>query len=169
MLKEKMRIEKLINVNFKREKETYGNMFKSRKGVNEYVEANRAPDEPKYVTCEEQELKQQLAMFEDHVAKMIKDKLEEFSFEVKQDWHECNIPEVRDLQDIIDNTIDSYKILIKAGKIKEAQMVLEKVKDTMYAKEHLKLVMGMDFARPTAKMIEMAKTNNIDLKDPNVI
>lgn len=100
---------------------------------------------------------------------MIHEKLEEFSFEVKDDWHECNLPEVGDLQEIIDSTIESYKMLIKAGKIKEAHMVLEKVKDTMYAKEHLKLVMGMDFSRPTAKMIELAKENNIDLNDPNVI
>ena len=45
----------------------------------------------------------------------------------------------------------------------------DKIKETKYAKEHLKLVMSLDFTRPTAKMIEMAEKNNIDLNDPKVI
>lgn len=44
-----------------------------------------------------------------------------------------------------------------------------KIKETKYAKQHLKLVMNLDFNKPTPKMIEMAKTNNIDLNDPKVL
>ena len=45
----------------------------------------------------------------------------------------------------------------------------EKIKETKYAKEHLKLVMNMDFTKPTQKMIEMAERNNINLDDPKII
>lgn len=44
-----------------------------------------------------------------------------------------------------------------------------KLTDSIFAKEHLLHVMNLDFSRPTAKMIQLAKDNNIDLKDQNVI
>lgn len=36
-------------------------------------------------------------------------------------------------------------------------LVKEKIKETMYAREHLRLVMNLDFDKPTPKLIEMAK------------
>jgi hypothetical protein len=48
-------------------------------------------------------------------------------------------------------------------------MMKEKILETKYAKEHLKLVMNLDFTQPTAKMIKLAKTNNINLQDPSII
>lgn len=48
-------------------------------------------------------------------------------------------------------------------------MMKEKIKETKYAKEHLKLVMNLDFTKPTEKMKEMARKNNIDCDNPQVI
>ena len=56
-----------------------------------------------------------------------------------------------------------------AGKYKEAKMMKEKIKETKYAKEHLKLVMNLDFNKPTQKLILLANNNQIDLLDPKVI
>ena len=44
-----------------------------------------------------------------------------------------------------------------------------KIKETKYAKEHLKLVMNLDFTKPTEKMKELARNNNINCDDPVVI
>lgn len=48
-------------------------------------------------------------------------------------------------------------------------MMKDKIKETKYAKEHLKLVMNLDFTKPTEKMKEMARKNNIDCDNPQVI
>lgn len=45
-------------------------------------------------------------------------------------------------------------------------MIREKIKESMYAREHLRLVMNLDFNKPTQKMLDMAKKNNIDVNDP---
>lgn len=87
---------------------------------------------------------------------MIQEKISEFSFEVKPGWDKAHFPEVDDVQVIVDKTIESYRIFKKAGKYKEAQMMKEKIMETKYAKEHLKLVMNLDFTQPTAKMIKLA-------------
>ena len=73
------------------------------------------------------------------------------------------------MQVIVDKTIESYRIFKKAGKFEDAMQMKEKIKETKYAKEHLKLVMNLDFEKPTPKMIKMAKQNKINLKDPQVI
>lgn len=48
-------------------------------------------------------------------------------------------------------------------------MMRTKIHETKYAKEHLKLVMNLDFKRPTEKMIKMAEANNINLESPAVL
>ena len=45
-------------------------------------------------------------------------------------------------------------------------MMKEKIKETKYAKIHLMLVMNLDFTKPTEKMKEMARKNNIDCDTP---
>ena len=100
---------------------------------------------------------------------MIEDKIQDFSFEVKPDWENAHFPEVDDVQVIIDKTIESYRIFKKAGKYKEAKLMKDKIKETKYAKEHLKLVMNLDFTKPTQKLILLAEKNQIDLKDPKVV
>jgi hypothetical protein len=76
---------------------------------------------------------------------------------------------VEDIDAIVQNTVETYRIFKKGGKFKEADLMKAKIKETKYAKQHLKLVMNLDFNKPTPKMIEMAKTNNIDLNDPKVL
>ena len=48
-------------------------------------------------------------------------------------------------------------------------MVKQKLEEALFAKEHLFHVMNLDFNKPTAKLREMARKNNIDLTDPMVI
>ena len=100
---------------------------------------------------------------------MIDDKIKELSFEVDPAMPVTDIPELEDVQVIVDKTIESYRIYTKAGKFKEAKMMKDKIKETKYAKEHLKLVMNLDFSKPTPKMMDMALKNNINLLDPHII
>jgi hypothetical protein len=43
-----------------------------------------------------------------------------------------------------------------------------KIKESMFAQNHLKLVMNMDFDKPTAQTIQMARENGINLKNEKV-
>ena len=70
---------------------------------------------------------------------------------------------------MIDKAEESYRLFKKTGRISEAKLIKQKLIEALYAKEHLKLVMNMDFSRPTPRMIQMAVKNNIDLSDPLVI
>jgi len=45
----------------------------------------------------------------------------------------------------------------------------EKIKETKYAKEHLRMVVNLDFTKPTEKMRELARKNNIKCDDPKVL
>jgi len=100
---------------------------------------------------------------------MVQLKKHDFSFEVKDEWRNFYLPECDDVDNIVNNTIETYRILKKVGKFKEAEMVREKIKETKYAKEHLKLVMNLDFKRPTEKMLKLARDNNIDLESQAVL
>ena len=167
--KEKARVQNLIDVNFKREQDTYAKMFNPKTSVSEFVKrTSKGMDALKFKTIEEKEFEKELEKIDKQVERMLQDKIREFSFEVKQGWEKTHIPEIDDVQVIVDKTIESYRIFKKAGKFKEAKMMKEKIKETKYAKEHLKVVMSLDFTKPTPKMVEMAKKNNIDLDDPKV-
>ena len=48
-------------------------------------------------------------------------------------------------------------------------MVKEKIRDTIYAKQHLKLVMNMDFYKPTEKMRKLADKSGVDLSSDSAI
>lgn len=74
-----------------------------------------------------------------------------------------------DLQQMIDKAEESYRLFRKTGRGKEAKIVRQKLEEAIFAKEHLFHVMNLDFSRPTAKLREMARKNNIDLRDPGVI
>ena len=111
----------------------------------------------KFKTSEEKEFEDELSKMEEEVEVMVQDKIKDFSFELKPDWRDSYFPEYNDVQVIVDKTIESYRILKKAGQFKEASMMKEKIKETKYAKEHLKLVMNLDFTKPTEKMKEMAR------------
>lgn len=64
---------------------------------------------------------------------------------------------------------ESYKLLMKGGRKGDASVVKKKLIECKFAKEHLKMAMNLDFAKPTQKMKDMAKQYNIDLKDKAVI
>lgn len=70
---------------------------------------------------------------------------------------------------MIDKAEESYKLFKKTGRIKEAKLIKEKLQEAIYAKEHLRNVMNLDFSRPTQKMKELAKQHNIDLTNPTVL
>ena len=76
-------------------------------------------------------------------------KKNDFSFEIKDEWRDFYLPECDDVDNIVNNTIETYRILKKAGKFKEADMCKAKIKESMFAQNHLKLVMSMDFDRPS--------------------
>jgi hypothetical protein len=138
--------------------------------VSEFVkQTSRGMDSLKFQSVEEKEFQTELELINAEVKLMLNEKMKEFSFEVLPGWEKASFQEVEDVQVIIDKTIESYRIYKKTGKIKEANMIKEKIKEVKYAKEHLKLVMNLDFTKPTQKMIEMAKLNNISLSDPIII
>jgi hypothetical protein len=70
---------------------------------------------------------------------------------------------------MIDRAEESYRLFKKTGRGKEAKVVKQKLEEAVFAKEHLYHVMNLDFGRPTAKLIEMARKNHIDLGDSQVI
>ena len=145
-------------MNFKRERETYAKMFNPKTSVTDFVKKNTKDiDILKFKTSEEKEFEDELSKMEEEVEVMVQDKIKDFSFELKPDWRDSYFPEYNDVQVIVDKTIESYRILKKAGQFKEASMMKEKIKETKYAKEHLKLVMNLDFTKPTEKMKEMAR------------
>ena len=168
VLKEKERVSSLISINLKREKDTYSKMFNSKSSVSDFVKKT-STSMLAFKSAEEKEFEADLRAVDEEVDKMINDKISEFSFEVYPDWKTRDIKETKDIDTVIEKTIESYRILRKSGKHRDANLMFEKIKETKYAKEHLKLVMSLDFTRPTQKMVEMAKLNNMDLDDPMII
>lgn len=67
---------------------------------------------------------------------------------------------------MIEKAEESYRLFKRTGRGKEAKAVKQKLEEAIFAKEHLFNVMNLDFSRPTMKLIEMARKNNIDLNDP---
>lgn len=96
-------------------------------------------------------------------------KLREFSFEVLPVEQRKHFPEMDDLQQMIEKAEESYRLFKKTGRGKEAKVVKQKLEEALFAKEHLYHVMNLDFSRPTANLVEMARKNNINLRDPQVI
>jgi hypothetical protein len=128
-------------------------MFNPKTSVSEFVsKTSKGSDFLKFKSSEEKEFEIELKIIDDQVEVMAQEKIKDFSFELKTDWRDSYFPEYTDVQVIVDKTIESYRILKKAGQFKEAAMMKEKIKETKYAKEHLKLVMNLDFTKPTEKM-----------------
>ena len=167
--KEKERVQKLIDVNYKRERQTYSKMFKSKKSVTDYVEKTVKKEPKGYKTIEEKEFEAEMGEIDKEVQKLLEEQMKKFDFELKPNWEKLSLPEIDDLENIVQDTVESYRIFKKGGKFKEADLMKAKIKETKYAKQHLLLVMALDFTKPTPKMREIAKTSNIDLNDPRVI
>ena len=125
-------------------------MFDPKTSVSEFVKkTSKGMDSLKFKSVEEKEFERELKQIDKQVNRIIQEKIKEFSFEIKEGWESETFKEVEDVDVIVDKTIESYRILKKAGKHKDAELMKDKIKETKYAKEHLKLVMNLDFDRPT--------------------
>lgn len=114
--KEKERVQALIDINFKRERETYAKMFNPKTSVSEFVKkTSKGADFLKFKTSEEKEFEEELSRIDKEVEVMVQEKIKDFSFELKPDWRDSYFPEYADVQVIVDKTIESYRILKKAG------------------------------------------------------
>lgn len=60
-------------------------------------------------------------------------RMKDFSFEIKKGWQDSQFPELNDLQHIVNESIETYRLLKKGGKFKEADMCKMKIKESMYA------------------------------------
>jgi tetratricopeptide (TPR) repeat protein len=166
-LKEVKRLQALIEVNRKREKDTYSKMFTSKEGIVKPGDAKETP--LNYKTVEDQEYERERAKMEARVRQQMQAKLQDFSFEVLPVEKRRHYPEMEDLQEMIEKAEESYRLFKKTGRGKDAKAIKQKLEEALFAKEHLFHVMNLDFSRPTSKLIEMARKNNIDLRDSQVI
>ena len=44
-----------------------------------------------------------------------------------------------------------------------------RIKELKFSREHLNLVLNLDFNRPSKELIELAKAAHVDLKDENML
>lgn len=84
------------------------------------------------------------------VAQMIVEKSKEMKFAVKETL--TVFPEVEELNKIIDKAVDSFRLQKAVGqyqyKEKESKTIKEKITELKFAREHLVIIMNMDFDRP---------------------
>lgn len=107
----------MIDLNLSRERQTYSKMFNPKKSVAEYVKKKDEKESDKIVikSTEEKEFESELALIQKDVDLLVQTKINDFSFEVKPDWRTNYFPEISDIQNIVEKTIETYKILKKAG------------------------------------------------------
>lgn len=70
-LREQRKLQKLIDVNRKREKETYSKMFNSKKSISDYVEHKSLKEPIAYKTMEDKEYEKEKIKMEKKVKKMM--------------------------------------------------------------------------------------------------
>jgi uncharacterized protein (DUF2461 family) len=91
-------------------------MFNPKTSVSEFVKkTSKGQEFLKFKTSEEKEFEEELKKIDEEVEVMVQEKIKDFSFELKPDWRDSNFPEYNDVQIIVDKTIESYRILKKAG------------------------------------------------------
>lgn len=120
-LKELKRLQALIDVNRKREKDTYAKMFTSKQGIVDKDQEVQVP--LNYKTIEDQEYEKERLKMEAKVKAQMQSKLSDFSFEVLPLNQRKHYPEMEDLQSMIDKAEESYRIFRKTGRGKEAKVV----------------------------------------------
>ena len=115
--KERERLLQLIQVNSKRERDTYSKMFTAKVSVAEEVQkqmkANPAPQRVK--STEELELEGELSKLRKEVFAASKVRMKDFSFEIKDEWYDAQFPELEDIQQILNETVETYRLLKKGG------------------------------------------------------
>ena len=118
-------------------------------------------------TVEDKEFNDELDRIDAEVAEMIVKKKTELSFEVLDEM--TVFPELDKVTELIRIAIDNYKLYKKVGKHEEAEDMKSKIKEMKFSREHLNLVLNLDFNRPSKKLIELAKAAHVDLKDANML
>lgn len=169
------KLEIKISHNSKDERKIYGKMFfknersqsSHKESITDYVEKNKVVIAP-VKTSIEREIEQELAKIDSEVHQLISKKKEEMSFEIKEGADALKMPEIDQLQDIIETQIMNIGLCKKLGKFEEYDLLRGKIKEMKFAKEHLLLTLNLDFKRPTMKMKSFAEKSNIDLDDPKV-
>lgn len=78
-------------------------------------------------------------------------------------------PELDKVSELINIAIENYKVLKKLGKINDASEIKNKIKEMKFSKEHLNLVLNLDFNRPSKKMAELARAAGVDLNDGRML
>lgn len=72
VVKERERVQKLIDINYKRETETYKKMFNPKSSVTEFVkQTSKGMDSLKFQTVEEKEFQKELEQIDKDVMAMI--------------------------------------------------------------------------------------------------
>jgi hypothetical protein len=89
------------------------------------------------------------------------------NFEVR-DTIEHN-KDVEEMTTLVDNSINAYKKLRKAGQLKQAKSMKKKLAEAKFQREHLIMVMNLDFTKPTDKMKQIAVKTKINLEDERII
>jgi hypothetical protein len=115
----------------------------------------------------EQLIEEELKQVDATVANRLAEKIKGMSFKIKDE--KCDHPEVVELEDMIEKATENYRFLRTMNQAKDAEALVHKLAEIKFAKDHLIMVLNMDFDRPTASLRAMAKKQNIDLKDPRVI
>lgn len=169
------KILKLVNINSKREKETYINMFDKNNSVEDYVKKTIKEEVAKTTPKEDPasraiitpNQKKRKEKFEKKIQKYVKSKELEFSFEVKKEREK--FPEIEEIKDTISKGEEAIELYARTGKIAEARQLKSSLQQARYEIEMLDCVMNLDFSKPRAKAKDLAMEMGIDLTDPVVI
>jgi len=141
--KELKRLESEIKLISKREKETYIKMFKDSS-------SNKGEDWKEQKDQEGANGEKQ-----------------KFSFEIADS--KKTYPEIEEINNYIKKGDEMINMYMKTGRLREANVMRERLVEVKKSKDHLEMVMNLDFSKPTPKMREMAEKLGVDLKDPSLI
>lgn len=86
------------------------------------------------------------------VAEITQQKRNELSFETVDDL--IDYPQLAKFQLLVDQAIDSYNLFRTLGNHKDANELKSKIREMKIAQNHLKLVMNLDFNKPSPKMFK---------------
>ena len=137
------KILKLVNINSKREKETYINMFDKNNSVEEYVKKTIKDEVGKVQKIDTMSAlevltpnqKKRKEKFEKKIGKFVKSKELEFSFEVRQDKEK--IPEIEDIRKTIEKGEQAIQLYAQSGKMAEARQLKTSLQQARYEIEML--------------------------------
>lgn len=137
------KVMKLVNINSKREKETYLQMFDKNNSVEDYVK-HTIKEEVKKTTADDDKIRSLIQTpnlskrkekFEKNVKKYVKSKELEFSFEVKKVREK--VPEIEEIKETITKGEDVVELYVRTGKFAEAKQLRTSLQQARYEIEML--------------------------------